>query len=70
MRQVATNRMLVDVTALRQQIWRAEKVMTGLRAYARQIGCTTYEEGALSDVIECHTHGQEIKLARWWREHA
>lgn len=55
--------MRVDIAALRQQAWRAEKVFDAFRAYAWDIGCTIVQDEIMSN------EEQARKLAAWWTEH-
>ena len=56
--------MRVDVMALRQQAWRAEKVYDEFIAYSESIGCTRFQ-----DEIICDTDEKAKLIARWWKDH-
>lgn len=56
--------MRVDVEALRQQAWRAEKLYTDFIRYAKSVGCTVVHDEIISD------DEQARLLANWWMENA
>ncbi len=53
--------MHIDVAALRQQAWRADKLYADLFAYAQSIGCKVTHDEIMSD------DAQARLLARWWQ---
>ena len=53
--------MRIDVAALRQQAWRAEKLYADFFAYAKSIGCIVIQDEIVSD------DEQARLLARWWQ---
>jgi hypothetical protein len=55
--------MIIDTHALRQQIWRAEKLYKDFIEYAKSIGCKITEP----DEIVCNDE-QARKLSNWWME--
>jgi hypothetical protein len=59
--------MIVDVAALRQQAWRADKLYTDFIAYAKSVGCTL-GEGACHDEIMADDNQAKL-IAVWWRDH-
>lgn len=56
--------MHINPMALRQQMWRAEKLFSDMHRYAEQIGCEFFQ-----DEIICDTEEKSRLLARWWQEH-
>lgn len=55
-----------DIAANLHQYAAAVELLARAQAYAKSIGCTTYESGALADSIEVHTGEQMRLLAEWW----
>ena len=53
--------MHINVMALRQQAWRAEKLYVEFFAYAKQIGCRVIHDEIESD------DAQAKLLAKWWQ---
>lgn len=56
--------LIINVDALKQQMWRSSTLYTSMYAYARRIGCTV-----IHDEIVCNTEEQSRKMAAWWTEH-
>jgi predicted GNAT superfamily acetyltransferase len=55
--------MRVDLAALRQQAWRADKLYDDFIRFAKSIGCTVIHDEIMSD------HEQARAIAVWWTEH-
>jgi hypothetical protein len=55
--------MLVDVNALRQQAWRANKLYADFISYARMVGCIVVRDEIAAD------DNQAKLIAIWWRDH-
>lgn len=56
--------MRVNVEALRQQTWRAEKLFIDFTLFAISIGCQVVQDEVISD-----TAAKERLLAAWWKDH-
>ena len=56
-------RVNVNVNALRQQAWRADKLYVEFIAYAKSVGCTVIQDEIMSD------DNQAKLIARWWKDH-
>jgi hypothetical protein len=55
--------MLVDVNALRQQAWRADKLYADFISYARMMGCIVVHDEIVAN------DNQAKLIAIWWRDH-
>lgn len=62
-RAPSANMMRVDVNALRQQAWRADKLYAEFIAYAKSVGCTVIHDEIMAD------EDQAKLIARWWKDH-